>query len=265
MRILFVGDIVASAGRRILRIGLRRLKRELEPHLVVVNAENAAGGAGITPEIADAIFALGVDAITTGNHVWDRREIVPYIERNPRLLRPANFRQPSHGSGSCLVAARNGARVAIVNLIGRVFLPEVDDPFRAADALLETLRRETKLVLFDFHAEATSEKVAFGWYLDGRATAVVGTHTHVPTADARVLPEGTAYVTDVGMTGPYDSVIGVEKEAVLLRFLEDRPARFRPARGDARLAAVLIEADPETGRSTSIRRIELREGDGEAP
>lgn len=259
MRILFVGDVVGVPGRRVFKAALPRLRDELQPDLVVVNGENVAGGSGLTPPTVDELFRGGADVITSGNHAWDRKEIVPLLERNERILRPANYPDPAPGGGVCLAQARDGSTVAVINLMGRVFLPALDDPFRTADAILREIGDRARVVLVDFHAEATSEKVAFGWYLDGRVTAVVGTHTHVPTADARVLPGGTAYVTDVGMTGPYDSVIGVDKQQVIERFLTQRPIRFSPATGDARLAAVLIEASPVTGRAESIRRIEVRE------
>jgi metallophosphoesterase (TIGR00282 family) len=256
VRILFVGDVVGEPGRRILERRLRPLRDEIDAHLVVVNGENGAAGSGLTPSIAEEIFRAGADVITSGNHIWSRKEILPYLDRQPRLLRPANYPGPAPGRGACTVSARDGTAVSVLNLIGRVFLDAVDDPFRAVDALLA---EAGGIVLVDFHAEATSEKVAFGWYLDGRVSAVVGTHTHVPTADARVLPGGTAYITDVGMTGPYDSVIGVEREAALERFRTQRPVRFSPARGDVRLAGVLIDVDGATGHALSIARIERRE------
>ncbi len=259
MRILFVGDVVGSPGRRILKSALPRLVTEHRPDLVIVNGENSAAGNGLTPETADEIFRCGCDVVTSGNHVWDRREILPYLERNERLLRPANYPEGSPGGGVCLLEGRDGTPCAVINLMGRVFLSTLDDPFRAADDILREIGDRARVVIVDFHAEATSEKVAFGWHLDGRVTAVLGTHTHVATADERVLPGGTAVITDVGMTGPYDSVIGVEKSQVLERFLTHRPVRFTPATGDARLAGVLIEASPATGRAEWIRRIEVRE------
>jgi hypothetical protein len=259
VRILFVGDVVGVPGRRVLKSALPGLRAKHSPDLVIANGENSAGGSGLTPVTADEIFKAGCDVITSGNHAWDRREIVPALERNDRILRPANYPDPAPGGGVCLVAGRDGTPAAVVNLMGRVFLPALDDPFRAVDAILREIGDRARVVIVDFHAEATSEKVAFGWFVDGRVTAVVGTHTHVPTADARVLPGGTAYITDVGMTGPYDSVIGVDKGQVIERFLTQRPVRFSPATGDARLAAVLIEASPVTGLAESISRIEVRE------
>jgi hypothetical protein len=259
MRLLFVGDVVARAGRRFLKPALKRLRREHEPDLIVVNGENAARGAGLTPLTADELFAAGADAITSGNHIWDRREILSYLEREPRLLRPANYPDPAPGNGVGLFEGRDGSAVAVVNLMGRLFMSDVDDPFRTIDAILDELNDRAALVFVDFHAEATSEKIAMGWYLDGRVTGVIGTHTHVATADERVLPGGTAYISDVGMTGPYDSVIGVDKQAALSRFLSQRPVRFSPATEDVRLAGVLVEASAASGRASSIRRLELRE------
>jgi metallophosphoesterase (TIGR00282 family) len=261
MRILFVGDVVARAGRRVLKAGLRALRDGESPDLVVVNGENAARGNGLTPQTSDELFRAGADVITSGNHIWDRREVLPLLEREPRLLRPANYPDPAPGAGVHLLEHPRFGPVAVVNLMGRLFMHDVDDPFRAVDEILDELNGRARLILVDFHAEATSEKIAFGWHVDGRVTAVVGTHTHVPTADERILPGGTAYISDVGMTGPYDSVIGVDKTAVLERFRTQRPVRFSPAERDARLCAVLIEADETTGLAVSIRRLEWRAED----
>ena len=261
MRLLFVGDVFGSPGRRALKPGLRLLRARHSPDLVVVNGENAAAGAGLTPETAEEIFRAGADVITSGNHVWDRKEVGPLLERNGRVLRPANYPDPAPGSGVCLLPAADATPVAVVNLQGRVFMAAVDDPFRAMDAILHELQGRARVVLVDFHAEATSEKLAFGWYVDGRVTAVVGTHTHVPTADARVLPGGTAFVCDVGMTGPYASVIGMDKDVVVERFLTQRPFRMVPAEGgDVRVAAVLVECGDD-GRARSIVRVDLAEAD----
>jgi metallophosphoesterase (TIGR00282 family) len=237
---------------------LKGLKREIGADLVIVNGENAAGGAGLTAATSDEIFAAGADVVTTGNHVWDKREIAGLIEREPRILRPANYPEGSPGAGVIVVTAA-GARVGVVNLMGRVFMPLVDDPFRAADRIVEELRASAQAIIVDFHAEATSEKSAFAWYLDGRASAVLGTHTHVATADARILPGGTAFVTDVGMTGPFDSVIGVKKEQAIERFRTSRPIPYETAEGDVRLAAVRVDVDTASGRATAIERIELSE------
>lgn len=233
--------------------------------LVVINAENAAGGFGVTPTIADEFFDLGAHVLTTGNHVWDKRELIEYLQSVPedsdararRILRPANFAAGTPGYGVFEGTLASGVSYAIVNLQGRVFMGSTEDPFRAADEILKQLK--ARIILVDFHAEATSEKVAMGWYLDGRVTAVLGTHTHVPTADERVLPGGTAFQTDVGMSGPYDSIIGVEKELVLHRFLTGMPGKFEAAKGNPKMCAALIECDPTTGRATSIQRLMLGE------
>jgi metallophosphoesterase (TIGR00282 family) len=265
MQILFIGDIFGSAGRKIVHDHLGHLVETHSVDLVIANAENAAGGFGLTPAIANELFDLGCEVLTTGNHIWDKREIVDYFNssngdasgRVRRVLRPANFAQGVPGVGLYEGATRKGQGFAVINLQGRVFMQDTDDPFRKADALLQQVN--SKVVVVDFHAEATSEKIAMGWYLDGRVTAVLGTHTHVPTADTRVLPSGTAYQTDVGMTGPYDSVIGVQKEQVLHRFLTGLPGRFEAAKGDPRFCAVLIECDEESGRAKSIQRLMLGE------
>ena len=265
MRILFVGDVFGHAGRRVVR---EQLPGVLEAHavdLLVINAENAAGGFGVTPAIADELFDLGAHVLTTGNHVWDKREIIEYLQtaeagsaaRPRRLLRPANYVEGTPGFGWFEGALTGGERYAVVNLQGRVFMAANDCPFRTMDRLLAHIT--APVILVDFHAEATSEKVALGWHLDGRVTAVLGTHTHVPTADDRVLPGGTAYQTDVGMSGPYDGVIGVEKEDVLRRFLTGMPARFEQAEGDARMSAILIECEASTGRAFSTKRLLLAE------
>ena len=265
MRILFVGDVFGSAGRRIVREHLPHVIAERQVDLVIINAENAAGGFGLTPAISDDLFDLGAHVVTTGNHVWDKRELIDYVqsvpadshERARRIIRPANYVAGTPGYGVCEGALPNGQAYAVVNLQGRVFMASSDDPFRTADAILKTIK--AKVILVDFHAEATSEKAAMGWYLDSRVTAVIGTHTHVPTADDRILPGGTAYQTDVGMSGPYDSVIGVEKEQVLHRFLTGMPAKFEAAKGDPRMAALLIECDGKTGRASSTQRLLLGE------
>lgn len=265
MRILFVGDVFGSAGRNIVEAHLPHVIDYRKIDLVVVNGENAAGGFGLTPKLADEIFDLGTHVITTGNHVWDKRELMDYLgsvpadshERARRILRPANYAPTNPGFGLYEGMLPGGESYAVINLQGRVFMNTFDEPFRIVDALLERIR--AKVILVDFHAEATSEKIAMGWHLDGRVTALLGTHTHVPTADARVLPHGTAYQTDVGMSGPYDSVIGVEKEQVLQRFLTGLPAKFEAATGDPRMCAAVIECDAATGRANSIEHIMLRE------
>jgi len=244
-----------------VRERLPELVRAHAVDLVIANGENAAGGFGITPQIADELFGLNIAVLTTGNHIWDKREIIDYMrsaDGNPfspawRLLRPANYPAGAPGGGVYEGTASDGTAYAVINLQGRVFLPNNDDPFRVADALLEKI--QAKIVLVDMHAEATSEKVAMGWYLDGRVTAVLGTHTHVPTADTRLLPKGTAFQTDVGMTGPFESVIGVEKELVIQRFLTQMPMRWEAATQDVHLCAVVIDADPASGRARSIERL----------
>ena len=224
-------------------------------HLTIANAENAAGGFGITPQLAEELFGYGVQVLTSGNHIWDKKEIYDYLPRQPRLLRPANYAQELPGCGVAVVEASNGIACAVLNLQGRSYMPSTDCPFRKADALLAALPAEVKVRFVDFHAELTSEKMAMGWYLDGRVSAVIGTHTHIPTADTRVLPGGTAYQTDVGMTGPYHSIIGVDKDIILQRFLTQLPVRMEAARHGAELHAVVVEVDEATGRAAGIRRI----------
>ena len=260
MRLLFVGDVVGAPGRRILTARLKRLRRDTAADAAIVNGENAAGGAGITPSTAAEIFDAGADVISTGNHVWDKRDVSGLLARDRRVLRPANYPDGAPGGGVVTIDVC-GVRVAVVNLMGRVFMPLVDDPFRAADRILAELAGAAPVVVVDFHAEATSEKMAFAWHLDGRVTAIVGTHTHVATADARVLPGGTAYVTDVGMTGPRDSVIGVRKEQALERFMTQRPTTYETAEGDVRLSAVLVTAEAASGRALAIETLELEEAE----
>jgi 2',3'-cyclic-nucleotide 2'-phosphodiesterase len=253
--LLFIGDIFASPGRAMVARHLREIVAAENIHLIVANGENAAGGFGITPPLADELFGYGIDVLTSGNHVWDKKEIYDYIPRQPRLLRPANYAEELPGCGVIVVEARNGVSCAILNLQGRVYMPDTDSPFRKADALLAALPAEVKVRFVDFHAELTSEKMAMGWYLDGRVSAMIGTHTHIATADTRILPNGTAYQTDVGMTGPYNSVIGVDKDIVLRRFLTQLPIRMEAARHGAELHGVVVEADETTGRAAAIRRI----------
>ncbi len=253
-RILFVGDIYASAGRRILADHLDDIIRTQQIDLAIGNAENAAGGFGVTPAIAEDLFALGLDVLTTGNHVWDKRDIYEYLNRQPRLLRPANYEDQTPGRGLLVHRARNGVDCAVLNLQGRVYMPHTRCPFRTADGLLASLDPAVKVRFVDFHAEVSSEKMAMGWYLDGRVSAVVGTHTHVPTADTRILPGGTAYQTDAGMTGPYDSVIGVRKEIIFERFLTALPVRMESAKGNPELHAVILAVDEVTGKALEFRR-----------
>jgi 2',3'-cyclic-nucleotide 2'-phosphodiesterase len=257
MNLLFIGDIFASPGRRIVADHLSDIVESNQIDLAIANAENAAGGFGLTPAIAEELFALGLDVLTSGNHIWDKREVYDYFGRQPRLLRPANY-PDAPGSGHVVLRARNGIECAVVNLQGRVYMPSVDCPFRKVDRILEELDPAVKVRFVDFHAEVTSEKVAMGWYLDGRVSAVVGTHTHVPTADTRILPGGTAYQTDCGMTGPYHSVIGVDTDIVLRRFLTGLPVRMEAAHGEPELHAVIVEVDDATGKARSVRRHAIR-------
>ena len=255
MRILFIGDIVGKPGRQLVRTGLAALISRHAVDSVIANAENAAAGAGITREIGDELLDLGVDVMTSGNHIWDKREALAYIGTEPRLLRPANYPPGAPGNGSYVARSRGGISVGVINVMGRVFMAQLDDPFSVVQRELDAIRQRARIVFVDFHAEATSEKIAMGWYLDGKVTAVVGTHTHVQTADERILPKGTAYMTDVGMTGPHDSIIGVEIEPSLSRFLTGLPSRFEVATGNPRLNAVLVEADETSGRAVDIERL----------
>ncbi len=254
MRILFIGDIFGSAGRRIVADHVGDIVKTQQIDLVIANCENAAAGFGITPRLAEELLGLGIHVLTSGNHIWDKKEILDYIAREPRLLRPDNYPAGAPGSGVLVGSTASGVPYAVINLQGRTYLPSIDSPFQRADAILASLPAAVRVRIVDFHAEVTSEKMAFGWYLDGRVSAVLGTHTHVPTADERILPGGTAYQTDVGMTGPYDSVIGADKKAALDRFLKGMPNRLEPATGDVRLAAAIIDLDETTGRASSIRR-----------
>jgi 2',3'-cyclic-nucleotide 2'-phosphodiesterase len=265
MRVLFIGDIVGSPGREVVRERLSDLVSTKQIDLVIANGENSAAGFGITPRIAEELFGYGIEVLSGGNHSWDKREILEFMPHEPRLLRPANFPKGSPGAGVYVGTARNGVKYAVINVQGRVFMTSNDDPFREADALLASLPTDVGFVLVDMHAETTSEKVAFGWYVDGRVTAVVGTHTHVTTADERVLPGGTAYITDVGMTGPHDGVIGMDRVGIVKKFLDGMPARFEVAQGSVQMNCVLIETDEagprnQAGRlqAKSIERLRLR-------
>ena len=263
VKLLFIGDIFGKSGREIIREALPALIKLHEVDLVVANVENAAGGNGITRDIAEKLLGCGIQVMTTGNHVWDKKEALTYIKEEPRLLRPANYPPEVPGRGRFIAQTNSGVRVGIVNVMGRVFMNPLDNPFTVARNEIAQIQLENNpdVILVDMHAEATSEKQAMGWHLDGTVTAVVGTHTHVQTADERILPNGTAYITDVGMTGPYDSIIGVDVRPVLKRFLDGLPARFEPATGPARLNAVLITANSKNGRSTKIERVNLSTDD----
>lgn len=255
MKILFIGDVVGSPGREMVKEYLPKLKEKYRPTMTIVNGENAAAGKGITEPIYRGFLEWGAQAITMGNHTWDRKEIFDFIDDAKYLIRPANFPENNPGRGMLFLTI-NGLEVAIINLQGRTFLPAIDGPFQKADELIEEARKRTNIIFIDFHGEATSEKQAFGWYVDGRVSAVVGTHTHTQTADERILPKGTAYITDVGMTGPYDGILGVEREAVLKRFLTAMPVRFEiTKKGRRQLNGVLISIDEKTGKATAIKRI----------
>jgi metallophosphoesterase (TIGR00282 family) len=260
-RALFIGDVIGRPGRVAVGITLPELKKQYKPQLVIANGENLAGGLGITRETAEELFSYGVDILTTGNHVWDRKEILEYIDLDDRILRPANYPEGVPGKGYVVFDAKreSGAfaqyPVAIFNLSGRIFMDPLDDPFVAAKNIIPKLREEANIIILDFHAEATSEKIAMGWYLDGEVSAVIGTHTHVQTADETILPNHTAYITDVGMTGPINSVIGVKKDLIIQRFLTQMPVKFDVAKGDVILAGVIVDIDPVTGKAMSIERL----------
>ncbi|MCF6093147.1 TIGR00282 family metallophosphoesterase [Microaerobacter geothermalis] len=259
MRLLFIGDIVGSLGRGTLQRLLPELKRKYQPTFTVVNGENAAGGRGINLKIARKFFEWGVQGITLGNHTWDNKEIFDFIDEEKKMVRPANFPKGTPGLGYTFLKSNN-KELAVINLQGRTFLPSIDCPFRKADEILQIIGNRTKYILVDFHGEATSEKLAMGWYLDGRVSAVVGTHTHVQTSDARILPKGTAYITDVGMVGSYDGILGMEKEAVIKKFITQLPVRFDVVeKGSSQLNAVVIQLSPETGQATQIEKIHIVE------
>jgi len=262
MKVLLIGDIVGEPGRKAVGRFLPGVVRENGIEFVVANVENSAGGFGVTPKIAEEFFQMGIDVLTSGNHIWDKKEIMPYLERERRLLRPANYPPDAPGSGSVVVKARSGEKVGVVHLMGRTFMPIVDCPFNIGRREVEKLRSETALIVVDLHAEASSEKMAIGWYLDGQVSAVVGTHTHVPTADERIFPGGTAYLTDIGMSGPRNSVIGIRKEQVIARFLTQIPQRFETASGPAQFCAAMIEIGTD-GKASRIERILMKEAEGE--
>ena len=258
IRLLFVGDIMGSAGRRAVLGHLEPVVDREKVDFVVANAENVAGGFGITTKVLEELDVLPVQVWTTGNHVWDKKEGVPLLDAHPALLRPANYPEGNPGRGWCVEETASGVPVAVVNLQGQAMMPPIDNPFRRADEVLDEIHAthpELRVILVDMHAEATSEKQAIGWYLDGRVTAVLGTHTHVPTADEEVLPQGTGYITDLGMTGPYDSVIGMRKREVLQRFITMRPSPFVTAKGNVRLCGAIFEIDPASGRTVSVDRV----------
>jgi metallophosphoesterase (TIGR00282 family) len=255
MKILFIGDIVGRAGRELLRSSLTAIVRHHDLDLVIANAENSANGFGVTKDVGDAILGYGVDVMTSGNHIWDKKEVIPYIAMEPRLIRPANYPAGTPGRGSYV------ATVGVINAMGRVHMPSLDDPFAVVPREIEAIRGKTRVIIVDFHAEATSEKMAMGWHLDGKATLVVGTHTHVQTADERLLHHGTAYLTDAGMTGAHDSVIGMEREPSIARFVTGMPAKFEPATANPRLNGVIVDADPVSGKALAVTRVSFGEQD----
>jgi metallophosphoesterase (TIGR00282 family) len=257
-RILFVGDVVGRPGRRALRELAPGLLEEERPDFVIVNSENSAGGFGLNRRSAQALFAAGADVLTNGNHTFDKQEAVELAEEDPRIVRPENYPPGTPGHGWGVFEARSGVKIGVLNLVGRVFMNAYDDPFRTGRRILEEMRKETPVLFVDFHAEATSEKTAFALHVDGLASVVIGTHTHVPTADTRILPKGTAFQTDAGMTGGYDGVIGMDRASSLNRFLTALPVRFEPATGDLRLDAVSVDVDPGSGRAIDARRIQKR-------
>jgi metallophosphoesterase (TIGR00282 family) len=257
MKVLFIGDIVGKPGRKAVKEGLPGLVNKLKIDFVIANVENAAGGFGITGSVGEEIFSLGVDACTSGNHIWDKKEAVTYIAKEDRVLRPANYPEDVPGHGSIVMKTAAGEKIAILNLSGRVFMQPLDCPFQSAKKEIPSLKQETRVIIVDFHAEATSEKSAIGWFLDGHVSAVIGTHTHVQTADERILPKGTAFISDAGMTGPIDSIIGVKKEQIINKFLTHIPVRFEIAKGEAMLSCVVLEINPKTGKATSIQRLQI--------
>ncbi len=260
MKVLFLGDIFGKPGRDCVKEQLLNIVEENSAEVVIANGENAAGGLGITPRISDDLLNLGIDVITSGNHIYKKKEIYDYLEREPRLLKPANYPPDTPGNGSYIFSNKKikDKKVAVINICGRVFLDNFDCPFRCVDNIINFVRKKTPIIIVDFHAEVTSEKVAMGWFLDGRVSAVIGTHTHVQTADERVLPKGTAYITDVGMVGPRDSVIGIRKEIAIERFLNLMPQKFKVAFNDNWINGVLIDIDERNGKSKSITRINMK-------
>ncbi len=257
MKILFIGDIVGKPGRNAVRKGVPDLVSKLKADFVIANAENAAGGFGITKSIGEELLSLGIDVLTSGNHIWDKKEAVNYIPKENRLLRPANYPAEVPGAGSIVMNTSAGEKIAVLNISGRVFMNQLDCPFQTAEKEIPFLKKQTNIIIVDFHAEATSEKSAIGWFLDGRVSAIIGTHTHVQTADDKILPKGTAFISDVGMTGPVDSVIGVKKEQILRKFLTGIPCRFETAGGESVLSCVVLDINAKTGEATSIQRLQL--------
>lgn len=258
MRILFIGDIVGRPGREAIKKLLPDIVKKKKIEFVIANGENAAGGSGVTPEIADELFSYGVDVITSGDHIWKKKEVIDYIQASMNLLRPLNYPKEVPGRGSTVLESKSGIKIAVINLLGRVFMEAVECPFRTSQEEIEKLKNKTNIIIVDIHAEATSEKIALSWYLDGKVSALIGTHTHVQTADERILPNGTAYLTDCGMTGPFDGVIGRKKEQILNRFITQMPTRFEMAEYDVRINGAVVDIDEKTGKANSIERIECK-------
>jgi len=256
MRILFIGDIVGNPGREIIRALLQGFREKEKIDIVIANGENAAGGSGLTPKITKDLLNSGIDVLTSGDHIWKKKEIYDLLESGDKLIRPANYPDGAPGRGSTVIDIKGVGKVGIMNLIGRVFMEAVDCPFKKARQEAAALRKVTPIIIVDMHAEATSEKVAMGWFLDGKVSAVIGTHTHIQTADEKILPNGTAYLTDCGMTGPYDSVIGREKESILARFLTQLPTRFDLAAGEVEMHGAIIDVEDKTGKALSIKRVQ---------
>jgi 2',3'-cyclic-nucleotide 2'-phosphodiesterase len=258
MKVLFIGDVVGKPGRRAVRELLPRIVNDREIDFVVANCENAASGFGVTREIVEELFDDRIDVLTSGNHIWDKKEVLDYIGEYEALLRPANYPPEVPGHGSIIMPHPSGVYVGVINLMGRVFMQPLECPFRKAIEEVERLRKKTKIIIVDIHAEATSEKIALGWHLDGRVSAVLGTHTHVQTADDRILPCGTAYLTDAGMTGAFDSVIGIKKDLILDRFMTQLPNKFEVAKGDVRLQGVILDIEEASGKSLGIERLSVK-------
>jgi metallophosphoesterase (TIGR00282 family) len=259
MKVIIIGDIVGKPGRKVLTATLKKLKEQHEAEFVVANVENAAEGAGVIPKVGDEILSAGVDVMTSGNHKFDKKEVIQYIENQPRLLRPANYAPDAPGRGLWLGSTASGTQVAVINIQGRVFMPPSDCPFRTADRLLAEIGKRASVIIVDHHAEATSEKLAMGRYLDGRVSVVVGTHTHVQTADEQILSGGTGDITDLGMTGPYESIIGVESQLVITRFVRGLPIRYQTATENPQLHGVIVEIDERSGKAANIRRLQVRD------
>jgi len=259
MKVIIIGDVVGKPGRKVLAAALKGLKEKHEAEFVVANVENAAEGAGVVPKVGDEILNAGVDVMTSGNHIFYKKEVIGYIENQTRLLRPANYAPEAPGRGLWLGSTASGTQVAVINIQGRVFMPPTDCPFRTADRLIAEVGNRASVIIVDHHAEATSEKLAMGRYLDGRVSVVVGTHTHVQTADEQILPGGTGYITDLGMTGPYDSVIGVESQLVIARFVRGLPVRYQTASENPQLHGIVVEIDERTGKTVGILRLQIKE------